>query len=227
MAGATDVVEGGDVGFLGVIARPRSAAGGIEGFRYEVVGCGFTTSDSAATALRACAKASGNFLSRLSARRSIPAHAFGLKEYRDRWSPVVSRISDNEQTLPALRHGARVCVHSDILSVQDAPACRIPAPFQGVEKCPEITVLVTFPSLLDFLIVRRTGPGRMYARDILPNDPAGAESASKEAKLDGQIATCVIQARAPAGDGEALAGGASNEKVNWSDISGLDLSEVA
>jgi hypothetical protein len=192
-----------------------------------MAGGGFPPSDPAATALRACSKAAGNRLSRLAARRRIPAQALGLKKYRCRWAPV-SKISDKEHTLPSLRDGTRVRFHSDMLSVQDTPACRIPALLQGVEEGPEITVFVTFPSSIrDSLILRRTGPAGMCARDILPYEPPGTKSLSKETKVERQIAARVIQPASLAGDGEALAGGASHEKVDWRNIVRGDPSEVA
>ena len=78
-----------------------------------------------ATARRAASKGAGSVLPRFSARRRIPAHAFGLKQYRDRWAPV-SKMSDNEQTAPSLGDGTRVTVHSDVLSVQHSPGEAIP-----------------------------------------------------------------------------------------------------
>ena len=119
--------------------------------------------------------------------------------------------------------------HSHKLSVQDTPACRIPALLQGVEECPEVTILVAFPAFAgrDIFVLRRTGPVGMHARDVLPDHPPGAEAASKATKVERQVATRVIQAEALAGDAETLAGGASNKKVDWSDIGTRDPGEVA
>ena len=60
-----------------------------------------------ATCRRTASKCSGNVLPRRSARRRIPAQAFALKQYRNWWPPV-SKISDNEHTLPSLWDGKRV-----------------------------------------------------------------------------------------------------------------------
>lgn len=66
-------------------------------------------------------KSSGSFfLLFLAARLNIPAAALGLKKYRRRWSPVVSKISDNEDSVPSLGD-------SEKLRVQDSPAATIPA----------------------------------------------------------------------------------------------------
>jgi hypothetical protein len=50
---------------------------------------------------------------------------------------------------------------------------------------------------------------------------------SKSAKLKGQVATVVIQSTSEAGDGEGLAGGSSDKKVNWSILIALNCGEVA
>ena len=73
-------VEGTGNNVAGTSGLPTSVAGaGREAMGNEMVGGGLSAPDPAATALRARSKAAGNCLSRLTARRSIPAQAFGLK----------------------------------------------------------------------------------------------------------------------------------------------------
>lgn len=55
----------------------------------------------------------------------MPAQAFALKKYRRGTAPV-SKTSDNEHTPPSLGDGARVAVHSDVLSVQHSVEPTIP-----------------------------------------------------------------------------------------------------
>jgi hypothetical protein len=119
----------------------------------------------------------------LSARRRIPAQAFWLKKYRRGRSPV-SKISDNEHTPPSLWDGARVAVHSDILSVKDSVGPPIPAFAQEPEEGTKV------PSF-----VRRQEAGH-----VLENQPTGLESSSKRKELEGQVAARVIQSEALAGD---------------------------
>jgi len=114
----------------------------------------------------------------LAARARIPAHARGLKKYRDRWSPV-SKIADNEHTAASLGD-------SEKLSVKDSPRDAIPALDHEPDEGRECESVV----------------GRKDSGDVLPNHPAGADSASKAKKLDGQVTTRVIQSSSSAGDGE-------------------------
>jgi hypothetical protein len=99
-----------------------------------------------------------------------------LKKYRRGTSPV-SKMSDNEDATAALGH-------SEVLSVQHSPGATIP----DVRQRPEDGSKV--PSAIR----------RQDARDVFPDDPARPQSASKAAKLDGQVATRVIQAASSTGD---------------------------
>lgn len=139
---------------------------------------------------------------RFSARRSIPAQAFALKKYR-RGTPPVSRMSDNEDAAPPLGY-------SEELSVQHSPGATIPELRQRPEDGSKV------PSA-----VRRQDTG-----NVLPDDPARPQSASKPAKLDGQVATRVLQAASSAGDGERLAGSSSGQNVDRARGS-IDAGEVA
>jgi hypothetical protein len=124
----------------------------------------------------AAARISGTFFPRLAARRSIPAQAFALKKYRCCTSPV-SKMSDNEDATASLGH-------SEELSVQHSPGGTIPEfrqrPDDGAKVPPAIR--------------------GQYAGDVFPDDPPRPQSASKAAKLDGQVATRVIQAASSSGD---------------------------
>jgi hypothetical protein len=68
---------------------------------------------------------------------------------------------------------------------------------------------------------------RQDTRDILPNDPAGANSSSQRKELKREVAARIVQSEALSCDAEGLAGGASDKKVNWSNVVLLNLSEVA
>jgi len=138
----------------------------------------------------AASNASGSFFPRFSARRRIPAQAFALKKNRSGRSPV-SKISDKEHTAAALGH-------SVVLSVQHSPAAAIPEFCQRPDDGSEI------PS----------AARGQHSGHVLPDDPAGATSASQTAKLKGQVAAFVVQTSSEAGDGEGLAGGSPHEKVD-------------
>jgi hypothetical protein len=100
-------------------------------------------------------------------------------------------MSDNEDAAPPLGH-------SEELSVQHSPGATIPELRQRPEDGSKV------PSA-----VRRQNAG-----DVFPDDPARPQSASKAAKLDGQVATRVLQATSPSGDGERLAGSSSGQNVD-------------
>ena len=77
---------------------------------------------------------------RPTARRRIPAQAFGVKKYRCGRSPV-SKISDNEHTSPSLGNGTGEAACSHVLSIQHSVCPAIPefaqAPEEGT-KIPSI-----------------------------------------------------------------------------------------
>jgi hypothetical protein len=144
-----------------------------------------------ATLASAAAKRSGNVFPRFAARRSIPAQAFALKKYRC-GTPPVSKMSNNEDATASLGH-------SEELSVQHSPGATIPEfrqrPDDGAEVPPA---------------VRGQNTG-----DVFPDDPARPQSASKPAKLDGQVATRILQAATSSGEGEGLAWSSSGQNVDW------------
>jgi hypothetical protein len=152
----------------------------------------------------------GNARPRRSARRRIPAQALGLKKYRRR-TPPISKISDNEHTTSSLGDGARVAVHSDILSVEHSVGETIPALCQPAEDGAES------PSSVQ----------RQDAGDVLPSDPTGAKAASKAAKLERQVATVVIEPTTESRDAERLARGSTDEKIDSCILSLSDRGEIA
>jgi hypothetical protein len=90
----------------------------------------------------------------------MPRQAVALKKYRA-GTPVVSKMSDNEDAAAALWN-------SEVLSVQNSVGEPIPEFAHRSEdgsKC---------PSSVD----------RQDARDILPDQPTGANSISKAHKLE-------------------------------------------
>lgn len=100
-------------------------------------------------------------------------------------------MPDNEDSTATLRN-------SEALSVEHSPSDAIPAPDHEPEEGRKGVSVVSGKD----------------SRDVLPNHPSGAESTSKEQKLDGQVTTRVIQTSSSSGDGEGLAGGSPNENVN-------------
>src|SRR5690606_39273314 len=67
---------------------------------------------------------------------------------------------------------------------------------------------------------------RQDSGDVLPENPAGANSLSQGQKLDCEVAARIVQSEPPAGNAEGLAGGSSHEKVDWL-IPSLDPREIA
>lgn len=122
-----------------------------------------------------------------------------------------SRISDKEHTTAALWHSSSEAACSHILSVKDSvgpPKPALPHEPEDGSKRPSFIV-------------------RQDAGDILPYDPGGANSFSQSEELKREVAARIVQSEALSCDREGLAGGSANKKVNWSDMVGLDLCEVA
>jgi hypothetical protein len=155
-----------------------------------------------ATCSNAIRSKGGNALARFAARRRMPAQAFALKKYRRGTMPV-SKMSNNEDAAAALGH-------SEELSVQDSPGATIPEFCQRPEDGSKIPPAVR----------------RQDAGDVLPDNPARPQSASKAAKLDGQVATRIIQAASLSRDGERLARRPAGKDVDCTAV-GTDFSEVA
>lgn len=68
---------------------------------------------------------------------------------------------------------------------------------------------------------------RQDAGHVLPHQPRGPEPISKSSKLDGEVATRIIQSRSLTGNGERLARCSSGQKVDCSHMLFSYLSEVA
>jgi hypothetical protein len=68
---------------------------------------------------------------------------------------------------------------------------------------------------------------RQDTGDVLPHQPSGPEAISKSSKLDGEVATRVIQSCSVTGDGERLARCSSGQKVDCSHIFGSNLCEIS
>jgi len=120
----------------------------------------------------------------------MPAQALALKKNRSGRSPV-SKMSDKEDAPAPLGN-------SEVLSVQHSPGEAIPEFSQRPDDGGKI------PS----------AARGQHSGHVLPDDPAGATSASQTAKLKGQVAAFVVQTSSEAGDGEGLARGSPHEKVD-------------
>ena len=150
---------------------PVAVACGVVHGDYRILPSRIAVSfDSPPTSCKAWRKIVGNSFPRLAARRSMPAQAFALKKYR-RGTPPVSKMSDNEDATAPLGH-------SEELSVQHSPGAPIPEFRQRPDDGTKV------PSS-----VRRQDAG-----DVFPDDPSRPQSASKAAKLNGQVATSIGQA---------------------------------
>tara|TARA_R110002020_G_scaffold266483_34_gene481506 strand:+ start:851 stop:1474 length:624 start_codon:yes stop_codon:yes gene_type:complete len=151
---------------------------------------------ASATADKAWCNIGGSVLPRFSARRRIPRQARALKKYRC-GTPPVSKISDNDDTPPSLRDSPSKPVHSHELSVKHSvcepkPEFRHP-PEKGSKR----------PSSVDR---QRTG-------DVLPNEPSGTVAICDSKISESEVSPRVSQPLAKSRDGERLAGGAPNEKI--------------
>jgi hypothetical protein len=144
-----------------------------------------------AAASSASLKRAGNTRPRRSARRRIPAQALALKKYRGGTLAESSSTSDNEQTLAALGQ-------SEELSVKHSPGEPIPElcqpPEEGAQRPSSVRL-------------QNTG-------DVLPDEPAGANSVSQPKKLERERATRAAQSCAEPCDAEVLAGGSAAEKID-------------
>jgi hypothetical protein len=156
-----------------------------------------------ATSIRADFNASGSSFPRFSARRRIPRQARELKKYGCGTSPV-SKMPDNEDAAPSLGYSEKLCVQN---SVGDPIPELDQEPEEGSKR----------PS-----VVNRQDTG-----DVLPHQPSGPEAISKSSKLDGEVATRVIQSRSLTGNGERLARCSSGQKVDCSHIVGSNPSEIS
>jgi hypothetical protein len=113
-------------------------------------------------------------------------------------------MSDNEDTAASLGY-------SEVFSVKNPVGDPIPAFDQHLEEGSK----------------RPSSINRQDTGDVLPHQPSGPEPISKPSKLDGEVATRVIQSRSFTGDGERLARCSSGQKVDCSHILGSNLREIS
>jgi hypothetical protein len=133
-----------------------------------------------------------------SARRRIPAHAFGLKKNRCGTAEVSTSTSDNEDTASSLGNGTRVSVHSGVLSVQDPVGPPIPEVFQPPEEGTKSPSSVL----------------RQDTWDVFPDDPLRAQCSRQSEELQREATARVGKSLSESCDREGLAGCASNEEVD-------------
>jgi len=186
---------GSDVDWSGGVAATKALPDQSDD---GVLSSGFSTvGDSATTADKAPCNIVGSALPRFSARRRMPAQAFGLKKYRGGRSPV-SKISDNEHTASPLGNGTGKAACSDVLSVQHSVGPPIPEFAQAPEEGTKV------PS----------AARRQDAGDVLPNHPLGPVAVNQSQIDEGQVAARIVQSFSKPGDAEGLAGGSTNEKID-------------
>jgi hypothetical protein len=142
----------------------------------RVPGGGILSSDTDASA---SANGAGRPFPRFSARRRIPAQAFGLKKNRCGTLPESSSMSDNKHTAAALGH-------AEELSVKNPVGEPIPELCQHPEEGRKVPSSST----------------RQNSGDVLPDHPTGANSASQRAKLKHEVAARIIQPLAESRDAE-------------------------
>jgi hypothetical protein len=126
-----------------------------------------------------------------------------LKKNRCGTSPV-SKISDNEHTAAALGYSKELSVKH---SVGDAIPEFPHAPEDGT-KVPSAS-------------------RRQDTRDVLPNQPAGAQSISQPKIFKGQVTTVIVQTTSEARDAEGLAGSSAHKEIDGLVLPRLDRGEVA
>jgi hypothetical protein len=165
---------------------------------------------------KASSSIGGSALPRFSARRRIPEHAFWLKKNRSGTVEASTSTCDNEDTLPSLRDGTSVAVHSYVLSVQDPVGPPIPEVFQPPEEGSK----------------RPSSVLRQDTGDVFPHDPARLRCADQSEKLQREATARVGQSLPESSDREGLAGSPSDEEVDGiasvNRVSWLDeLGEVA
>ena len=122
----------------------------------------------AARDINAASSIGGSAFPRRSARRRMPAHAFGLKKNRCGTVCASSSTSDNEHTTAALGH-------SEVLSVQHS----IGEPIPEFDQRPEEGAKSPSSVL------------RQNAGDVFPDDPARAKCCRQSDKLQREATASV------------------------------------
>ena len=131
-----------------------------------------------------------------SALLKIPAHAVGLKKNLCGSDPI-SKTRDNEDSTATLRD-------SEVLSVQHSVGEPIPELHQRPEEGTKIPSTVATDD----------------AWHVFPDDPSGLDAISQSKKDEGEVAARVFKSFAESCDGEGLAGGSADKKVNCSGFDG-------
>lgn len=182
---------------------PEALAGVLE--RHQRVGCVYSRASwpCAASSVSARLKGPGRSRPRFSARRRMPAAAFGLKKNLGGTSRV-SKTADNEHTAASLGH-------AEVLSVEHPPGVPIPEFSQRPKDGSEVSPAVT----------------RQKARDVLEENPTGSALSSEASELEEQSAPSSSQASTLSSHAEVLAGEPSSEKVNCSNVLTLHRRDVA
>lgn len=162
-----------------------------------------------ASAVSAEANGSGRARLRFSARRRIPRAALGLK--KNLRGTLRSRMADKEDTTPSL-------CHSGPSSVQHSVGDAIPQfPQRPDDGAHDPAVGGDAPTGALGL-----AHGRQEAKDVLADDPCGAELGHDPVHLPPQPATCSTHALATPGEGEVLTGEPSGHNVNSPDSIGIE-----
>jgi hypothetical protein len=137
----------------------------------------------------AISKDIGKARPRLSARRSIPAAAFGLKKYFGwTWG---SKMSDNVDTAASLGH-------SEILAIKHSPRQAIPAFGKRFEDDPHVLTLLR----------------RQETKNILDKEPSGFEKCDHTGELEEESTAFPCESSPLASDREILAGEAAADEIN-------------
>jgi hypothetical protein len=144
-----------------------------------------------ATRSNAVCSEGGNVLPRFSARRRIPAHAFGLK--KNLGATDSSKMSDNEHPTASLGD-------PEVATVQHPVGPPIPEVAQRPEDGSQVPSSVR----------------RQEASDVLDDAPAGTELSQDAVELPPEPGPFSTQALAMSCDGDVLAGEPSVNKVNGS-----------
>jgi len=137
----------------------------------------------------AASSCGGKARCRLSARLSIPAAAFGLKEYFGwAWG---TKMSDNE-------HSAATLGDSEELAIENAPRHTVPEFVQRIEEDSEIKSLI----------------GRKEAWNVLDEQEPRLELSDDSGELEEQSASVSGESCSSSSDAKVLAGESSAEEIN-------------
>ena len=206
----------GAVDSLGVASGERSgdevSAGGHGGVDVE-------SSGASASLESADRRSVGSSRPRASARRRIPTAARGLKKNLG-WT-WASKTSDNEDATASLGH-------SEVLSVEDPPDGA--SPRSGNHTCARPSSggnsdIGAHEGAQDRCEVQACVGGQS-PRHVLPERPFDPEGEPDPLVVPVEAGAFPVEAGAPSGDTEVLAGGASDEEVGGGELGGVEGLEV-